>query len=149
MRWALEIPGAPVAKGRPRMARQGTAYTPAKTRRYEDVVRQLAAAARPPLFEGPVRVTVIATIEPPRSWSKRKTAAHLGRPHCQRPDADNLAKAVTDALNRIVWHDDAQIWSLTVRKEWGRPARVTVLVDDDERDAWEDVDSPMEACHEH
>ncbi len=138
MRWTLEIPGPPVAKGRPRVTRRGIAYTPARTRRYEDAVRQLAAATRPPaLFDGPVRVEVIATIEPPRSWSKRKTAAHLGRPHCQRPDADNLAKAVTDALNRIVWRDDSQIWALSVRKEWGRPARVTVIVDGDGRGEWE------------
>jgi Holliday junction resolvase RusA-like endonuclease len=33
-----------------------------------------------------------------------------------RPDADNLAKAVFDALNGILWADDSQIVNSTVSK---------------------------------
>lgn len=37
--------------------------------------------------------------------------------HIGRPDADNLAKAVMDAMTVIrFWHDDAQIADLRVRK---------------------------------
>lgn len=36
-----------------------------------------------------------------------------------KPDADNAAKAVMDALTDIgAWHDDAQVVRLTVRKEY-------------------------------
>lgn len=37
---------------------------------------------------------------------------------CPRGDCDNLAKAVQDALQGIVWLDDRQVVKLTVEKEW-------------------------------
>lgn len=54
-----------------------------------------------------------------------------------KPDADNAAKAVMDALTDIgAWHDDAQVVNLVVRKEYEASAvgcSITV--------------SEMEACH--
>jgi Holliday junction resolvase RusA-like endonuclease len=42
--------------------------------------------------------------------------------HQQKPDADNLAKAVLDALTGIyAWHDDDQVCELTVVKRWELP----------------------------
>ena len=39
--------------------------------------------------------------------------------HAQKPDADNLAKAMLDALTGIrAWMDDDQVAELTVRKYW-------------------------------
>mgnify|MGYP000554286516 CR=1 FL=1 len=42
--------------------------------------------------------------------------------HLQKPDADNLAKAVMDALSEKsgmgLWKDDTQVVSLTIFKEW-------------------------------
>lgn len=37
-------------------------------------------------------------IPTPKSWSKKKTLSHCGLPHRQKPDIDNLLKAVFDAL---------------------------------------------------
>lgn len=34
----FQVPGEPVGKGRPRFTRQGRAYTPAKTAKYENLV---------------------------------------------------------------------------------------------------------------
>ncbi len=36
--------------------------------------------------------------------------------HTKKPDSDNLAKSVLDALKGILWIDDAQVCSLTVTK---------------------------------
>lgn len=36
--------------------------------------------------------------------------------HTKKPDADNVLKAVLDALNGLAWVDDAQVFSATVRK---------------------------------
>jgi len=41
-------------------------------------------------------------------------------------DADNVAKAVLDALSGVVFHDDSQVEKLTVRKIAGQRARVSV-----------------------
>jgi Holliday junction resolvase RusA-like endonuclease len=41
------------------------------------------------------------------------------RRHTKKPDLDNLAKAVLDALTDInFWRDDSQITKLTIQKEW-------------------------------
>ena len=39
-----------------------------------------------------------------------------GTPHTKRPDADNVAKAIMDALNGHAYNDDSAIALLTVRK---------------------------------
>lgn len=38
--------------------------------------------------------------------------------HAQRPDIDNLLKAVLDVMNGILWEDDCQIDSLTATKKF-------------------------------
>lgn len=49
-------------------------------------------------------------------------AAFVGTLFTKKPDADNLAKAVMDALTAIgVWRDDDQITDLIVRKRYTAP----------------------------
>jgi Holliday junction resolvase RusA-like endonuclease len=67
----------------------------------------------------------------PASWSKRKQAANLWKPHTQKPDIDNLTKAVMDAMSGC-WHDDCQVADLTVRKRWctsGEGGRVLISLE--------------------
>lgn len=123
------IPGKPFAKQRPRATRQGRVYTPQATVSFERQVGQIAMPHFPEPLTGPVKVTVLASFEPPQSWSKKKTAEHLNRPHIQRPDGDNLIKAVLDGLNRIAFADDAQVYEQTVRKVWGPAARTVVHIE--------------------
>lgn len=47
--------------------------------------------------------------------------------HIQRPDVDNLAKCVLDALNGIFWRDDTIIYRLMVVKRWSE--RGSTLID--------------------
>lgn len=46
-----------------------------------------------------------------------------------KPDVDNLAKAVTDAMNGVVYEDDSQIVELVCGKYYGAEPRVMVTVD--------------------
>lgn len=120
MKVTLTIPGKPYAKKRPRFSRSiGRAYDPAENRVAEASIGTIAMPHFPAPIAGPVQIDVVATFAAPASWSKKKRAALLHRPHTQKPDGDNLLKAVKDALNRIAWGDDGQVYDARVRKVWG------------------------------
>lgn len=89
----FEVPGRAVPKGRPRFF-QGNAYTPRTTKEYEAKVRAEAEVALPDDWspEGRFSVTVLFYFDDKRIR-----------------DLDNCVKAVTDALNGVVYKDDAQI----------------------------------------
>lgn len=116
----IYLAGVPVGKGRPRFVKStGRAFTPEKTVRFEDrlsIVAQEAMAGRAPLT-GPLEVQIEIRMPVPLSKPKRwREAALAGLIHpTKKPDWDNFAKTV-DALNMIVWVDDAQIVDGRVRK---------------------------------
>lgn len=126
------VPGQPVAKGRPRISTRGgfaRAYTPAKTVAYEGLValagQQAMAGAMP--YRGPVSLEITAVFAIPASWSKRRKAeSHW---HTSKPDQDNIAKAVGDGLNGIVWADDSQVASSRVLKVYGDTPGLHVVVE--------------------
>lgn len=131
----FDIPGVPVGKGRPRAAARGKhiqLYTPEKTASYEGVValaaRQAMAGAL--LLEGPVATTLEIRLPIPRSWSKRKQADALAGIEypTKKPDADNVVKAIFDALNGVVWHDDTQVVEIVVRKRYAAVPGVGVAI---------------------
>lgn len=133
---SITVPGTPVAKGRPRLSTAGgfaRAYTPTKTRYYEDMIRCEAVAAmgaRPPLTEA-VSVIVTAYIAPPKSLSKKKRQDALDgvlKP-CTRPDADNYSKAALDGCNAIIFRDDSLVTDLIVRKRYSERPRLTITVE--------------------
>ena len=57
---------------------------------------------------------VIFHMPMPKSWSKKKRAEMLGQPHQQKPDVDNLAKAILDAVLK----DDSGVWDMRTTKRW-------------------------------
>lgn len=122
----IRINGMPQGKGRPRFTKQGRTYTPQKTRRYEEAVRGAAMlAARAQGFvkhddDTPLEACISAWFPIPASWPKKKReAARSGALYpVVKPDADNIAKAVLDALNGIAFHEDRQVVSCTVRKRY-------------------------------
>ena len=115
------IPGEPVGKARPRVA-QGHAYTPQKTRDYEERVRwcwKAIAKGAPPL-EGPVSVTIDALHRVPKSASKALLQSiYAGQVvPMKKPDPDNVAKIILDALNGLAYLDDKQVIRLSVNKAY-------------------------------
>lgn len=48
----------------------------------------------------------------------------------KKPDLDNVAKVVCDALNGIAYHDDTQICRLALYKHYGETPRVEVEIAD-------------------
>lgn len=129
------VPGAPVAKGRARSAiRHGHVmhYTPEKTANYESLVRLAASRAmghREP-GGGSVELIVLLQVPIPQSWSRKKREAALAgaiRPKT-KPDCSNVLKAIEDAMNGIVYIDDAQIADVTVRKRYAAIPEAIVQV---------------------
>jgi Holliday junction resolvase RusA-like endonuclease len=122
------IDGIPTAKGRPRFTSVGgfaRTYTPAKTKYAEGMIEYIASNAMQAnsnflLLVEPLIVFIEFRMPIPKSFSKAKV---LG---CQcgsivptvKPDADNLAKTVLDAMNKTVYRDDSQIVDLIVRKRY-------------------------------
>lgn len=127
----IVLAGKPRGKERVRVTREGHAYTPSKTVEFEGRLAYAAAAVmagRPPC-EGPLRLEILSVLPIPESWPKKKRAAALEGSlfPTGKPDWDNLGKTV-DALNFIVWRDDAQICDGRVLKEYGAAPMMRVRV---------------------
>ena len=58
----------------------------------------------------------------PKSWSQKKQAEMDGTPHKQRPDLDNLVKALFDA----VYAEDAHMHCFYAEKRWGRSGQIWI-----------------------
>lgn len=126
------IPGAPQGKGRARATRTGRMYTPAKTVAYESLISHAAALAMDgaAIIDSACALTVDIAFAIPPSWpKKRRQGAIDGKVlPTLRPDADNVAKAVLDACNGIVWRDDAQVVLLQAHKRYSQTPGVTVEI---------------------
>ena len=127
------VPGKPQGKGRPRFAKRGAyvqTYTPETTKQYESLVLLCWRQQSGVTFEKgtPLAVSIKAHFPIPKSLSKRKQAALMGAPHLAKCDCDNLAKIVLDAISGIVFHDDAEVCSLMVTKDYSDNPRVDVEV---------------------
>lgn len=70
----------------------------------------------------PIPCTIIFTIPMPGGWSAKKKAAMFSTPHLQRPDIDNLQKAVFDALLK----EDSHVWAVTASKVWGYTGSIEI-----------------------
>ena len=131
------VPGEPVAQGRPRFSTRGSfvkAYDPEKSKSYKAYVKLVAAAAMSErslkTFDGAIAVSIRAYVSVPKSKSKKfRENALKGLEHpTKKPDCDNIAKILLDAMTGIVYEDDKQIIRLVVEKFYDEVPRVEVTV---------------------
>lgn len=127
------VPGQPVGKGRARFTKKGHSYTPEKTRSYEAQVSYQAHLAMDgsALFDGPVGIVVTALMQAPKKPSKAlKDALAMDRAwHTGRPDGDNIIKAAADAMNGIVFRDDAQVARCSFTKKYSDTPGLHIYVE--------------------
>ena len=105
--------------------------TPPETRQYERHVRSCATLAmihkRP--YSGFIGLEIEIICSVPKSWSKKKKElAWMGKIFPTHCDIDNQVKAISDAMNRVVYDDDRRVNSLVVRREYGPEDRAIVTV---------------------
>lgn len=70
---------------------------------------------------------VVFLIQVPASWSEKKKREHIGTPHMNKPDKDNLEKGLIDAVFR--GRDDGHIWNTATTKLWS--AYPAIIIADD------------------
>lgn len=105
--------------GKPRMTRSDKWKQRPEVLRYQafkDEVRLNKVS----LPESGYHITFV--IPMPKSWSKKKQAEMNGKPHQQKPDKDNLEKALLDAI----FEDDCRIWDGRVSKVWGEAGKIVI-----------------------
>lgn len=107
----------PVSK--PRMTQRDKWDKRACVMRYREYCDRLRATCALAGYKLEDSLFVSFTLPMAKSWSKKKADQHEGKPHQQKPDIDNLCKAVMDALAS----DDRHVYTLTARKYWGRQGK--------------------------
>ena len=109
---SFKIPGRPVPKGRPRTAK-GVIYTPARTREYEQQVKQVADyLGDKSLYDEDLAVKIKLI------FKDRKHG-----------DLDNYIKSITDALNGVLYRDDRQIKEIMAYIKTGQDEGAVILID--------------------
>lgn len=127
----LVIPAVPVAQPRPRASSFG-----GRVRVHEVVSIKSADGSRKPHpiaafkatcrmaaqqayskepLDGPLSVRLVFVMPRPTAM-QWKTRPMPRLPHAKKPDVDNLAKSVFDALTGLLWLDDAQIAACSIEK---------------------------------
>lgn len=135
MIYEFEVPGKITGKGRPRVnTSTAIAYTPAKTKEYEDLIKQyfiIKYRGTKPL-EGRLSVTIKAHFSIPKNTGKLRNEEMLNNTisPVKKPDIDNIAKIVLDALNKLAFKDDNQITKLNVEKMYSEEEKVLILIEE-------------------
>ena len=126
---SLTIEGEPMGKARPIFARtknKTVAITPKKTRDYETYVKEkymVKYGDRSFPKDIPLKAEITAYFAIPKS-KKRK----IGDDVTKRPDLDNIIKIILDALNKVAYHDDAQISEVTCNKKYALNPKVEIKI---------------------
>lgn len=138
------VQGAPVPKARPRITRQGRAYTPKRTQEYEERVKtsyiekygHIAVSEMQPLA-----VEMRFYVPIPKSWSKKKhKMAVVGKiKPTTRPDIDNYIKAILDSLNNgIAYVDDSCVCDINASKRYSEKPRTVISITEIEDESKEE-----------
>jgi len=98
--------------GKPRMTQRDVWKKRPCVMRYRAFCDDLRARVVVP--DDVAQLSWIAYLPMPKSWSKKKTDVMRGQPHRQRPDRDNIDKAILDAL----FKDDSGVYSGHIEKRW-------------------------------
>ena len=134
------VHGTPKPQPRPRaFARNGTArvYDPATAEGWKSAIAEAARSHCPrEPWRGAVSVRIAFGFARPKAHyrtGKYEGELRAGAPehHLHKPDCDNLAKAVLDAMTLLgFWRDDCQVVVLNVTKCYWPSGGVEVTVTD-------------------
>lgn len=135
MIYEFEVPGKITGKGRPRVNTQtAIAYTPAKTKEYEEMVKQyfVLKYRRINPLEGRIKIEIKVYMGISQNTSKKQKEEMLKNTisPTKKPDIDNIAKVILDALNKLAFKDDNQITKLEIEKLYAEEEKVYVKIEE-------------------
>lgn len=132
--YSVYLQGKPVGKQRPKFNRStGVAYTPRATTIFESALKIKAqkevedAKGKP--IDKACMVSILVNKRVPPSWSKKKKEEYVEKhyPVLTKPDLDNIAKSVLDALNGVFYTDDRYVASLSINKAYSDIDSISVV----------------------
>ena len=120
---------------RNRFTGKTVAYTPEKTKDYEETVKEAfreeahnqRVGVCCPFGSSPIYIKITAFFKIP---VKKEQMLQKKILPTKKPDCDNIAKIICDALNGVAYDDDKQIVALKVTKIYSAEPRVLVWVSD-------------------
>ena len=127
--FVFEVSGIPVPQKQTRFTRSGIAYNPSSGD-IQKVQWQVRPNAPTEPLTGPVEMHITFYLPMPQSASRRVKIQMLNEIilPTKKPDFDNLAYLVTNALKGIVYKDDAQITDCTIRKRYSDKPRTVIKI---------------------
>ena len=109
-------------------------YTPNRTKNYEELIQQYFKIKYPNhiILEKRILIEIIAYMKIPKNTSKKKQTQMLEGiiSPTKKPDIDNIAKSILDALNKFVFKDDNQVSKLLVEKKYSTEEKVYVKIEE-------------------
>ena len=135
MKYKFEVLGEIVGKERPRVNMYTyRVYTPNKTKDYEFLVQQYFRMQYPKYetLKGRISINIIAYLKIPKSTSKTKIQEMLENKisPTKKPDVDNIAKSILDAMNGLVFEDDNQVSKISVEKRFALEEKAVIEVEE-------------------
>jgi len=133
----FEILGDPKSQKRHRSVRTGSgirSYDPSaddKGNFIAQLIAQIPTGFKP--ITEPIAVYVCFDMKRPQSHFRAGKNAGILKDnaptvHTKKPDIDNLCKLIMDSGNGILWMDDALIYSLAVRKQYGDQPKTKIII---------------------
>lgn len=132
------IPGAPIAKKRPRFAnrrtKSGATYVAAINDQETEEGRFLLGIRTQnngrPAITDPIILTMYFDLPVPKSTSRKKVAAMLAGNilPAKKPDLDNLIKFPLDVMNGEIWADDSQVVTIKALKRYAEVPKTTIYI---------------------
>lgn len=131
------VEGTPKAQPRAKASRRGkhiVMYNPSTADKWKLDIKNAVSGLQ---LEGvPVGMVINIYLPRPKSHYGRRNKQPYLKPsaphhHTQKPDVDNLAKAILDAISDAgAWGDDKQVTYLKITKEWHTVGGADILIFD-------------------
>jgi Holliday junction resolvase RusA-like endonuclease len=119
--YTLEIDVRPFPKERPRLSGRRIVYTPYKTRNFENrIAYEWKKKYKDLILKNAVKLDLLFCFKKAKSCKKDY--------HTQRPDIDNLEKAILDGLNKTAFVDDCQVVEMKSQKVFSDVDKIVITV---------------------
>lgn len=121
-------------KDRPRYRRVGNfvqTYTTKSTKSFEEEISTQfieQVGNEYCSYDGRVMLKMSISAEMPKSWSNKIKDKLDEDYNTNKPDIDNIIKAVLDGLNGVAYQDDKQICDIHATKYWSRENKIELRI---------------------